>query len=127
SPSSSSPLRGVGSTTRETRRDEGTTAARKGAWRMTTEMSDTVRPGATRTSNAAETYIEYEAPASAVWKRWTQRVIIHLFLLFVAVVSLLPLVYMVSTSLKERGREFTYPIEWIPNPLVWANYRTALE
>jgi multiple sugar transport system permease protein len=94
---------------------------------MTTEMSDTLHPGAAQKSRAAETYIEYEAPASAVWKRWTQRVIIHLFLLFVAVVSLLPLVYMVSTSLKERGREFAYPIEWIPNPTVWANYKTALD
>ncbi|MDQ4099250.1 MAG: carbohydrate ABC transporter permease [Chloroflexota bacterium] len=54
-------------------------------------------------------------------------VTVHLVLLAIAAISLLPLLYMVSTSLKERGREFAYPIEWIPNPVVWSNYRTALE
>ncbi len=75
----------------------------------------------------ADGFIEYTAPASAVWTRRLQRTAIHLVLLFVALVSIMPLVYMVSTSLKERGREFAYPIEWIPNPIVWANYKTALD
>lgn len=53
-------------------------------------------------------------------------VVVHLTLLLIAAVSLLPLIYMVSTSLKERGTEFSYPIEWIPNPIRWENYATAL-
>ena len=52
---------------------------------------------------------------------------VHIILLFVAAISLLPLVYMVSTSLKERGSEFAYPVEWIPDPIIWGNYATAIE
>jgi ABC-type glycerol-3-phosphate transport system permease component len=52
---------------------------------------------------------------------------VHLVLIFIAALSLVPLLYMVITSLKERGREFAYPIEWLPDPVVWSNYRTALD
>ena len=45
----------------------------------------------------------------------------------VALVSLLPLVWMVSTSLKAFGREFLFPPQWFPNPVVFANYLTAFE
>lgn len=55
------------------------------------------------------------------------RAIVHLVLLGIAAISMIPLLYMVSTSLKERGREFSNPIEWIPDPAVWSNYLTALE
>jgi ABC-type glycerol-3-phosphate transport system permease component len=53
-------------------------------------------------------------------------IVVHLTLFGIAAVSLLPLIYMVSTSLKERGTEFSYPIEWIPDPIKWENYSTAL-
>jgi ABC-type glycerol-3-phosphate transport system permease component len=52
---------------------------------------------------------------------------IHIVLLIIAGLSLVPLLYMVITSLKERGREFAYPIEWLPDPVVWSNYRIALD
>lgn len=52
---------------------------------------------------------------------------IHFLLIAIAGISLLPLVYMVSTSLKERGQEFSHPIEWIPDPALWSNYATALD
>lgn len=52
---------------------------------------------------------------------------VHIVLLVIAGLSLIPLLYMVITSLKERGREFAYPIEWIPDPIVWSNYQTALD
>lgn len=52
---------------------------------------------------------------------------VHLILFLIAAVSLMPLIYMVSTSLKERGTEFAYPVEWIPDPIVWSNYATAIE
>jgi ABC-type glycerol-3-phosphate transport system permease component len=34
---------------------------------------------------------------------------------------------MVSTSLKPYGEEFAYPIEWIPDPIVWSNYATVFD
>jgi multiple sugar transport system permease protein len=49
----------------------------------------------------------------------------HLVLLAVAAVAMLPLVYMVSTSLKGNGLEYEFPIRWIPDPVVWQNYPIA--
>lgn len=43
-------------------------------------------------------------------------------LIVCAVILLLPLWWMISTSLKETGRELSYPPQWIPNPAVWRNY-----
>jgi multiple sugar transport system permease protein len=59
--------------------------------------------------------------------RTIRNVTVHVLLLGIALVSLVPLFYMISTSLKDYGREFTVPIEWIPNPVVWENYQTALD
>ncbi|MHB0876341.1 MAG: carbohydrate ABC transporter permease [Anaerolineae bacterium] len=42
------------------------------------------------------------------------------------VTMLLPFIWMVSTSLKVYGREFSYPPELIPNPVVWSNYPDVL-
>ncbi|NPV09808.1 MAG: carbohydrate ABC transporter permease [Anaerolineae bacterium] len=39
---------------------------------------------------------------------------------------LVPFFWLVSTSLKPTGREFTYPPEWIPRPAVWRNYTDML-
>ena len=50
----------------------------------------------------------------------------HLPMAFGAVLLSLPLAWLVSTSLKVEGREFTYPPEWIPDPVAWSNYWTAM-
>ncbi len=71
-----------------------------------------------------------DSVVSPTWARirgTSRSVLTHLVLLAIAAVSLLPLIYMVSTSLKERGTEFAYPIEWIPDPIVWSNYATAID
>ena len=59
-------------------------------------------------------------------RRLTGHTLLHLALLAGAVVLLLPLFFLFSTSLKESGSEFVSPIEWLPNPVVWANYPNAL-
>src|SRR5688500_9268504 len=43
-------------------------------------------------------------------------------LAFFAVTFVLPYYWLLSTSLKETGREFAYPPQWIPDPIVWQNY-----
>lgn len=73
-----------------------------------------------------EEAVAASAPGARL-RRSMARVSVHIILLAIAAISLLPLVYMVSTSLKARGQEFAYPIEWIPDPVVWSNYRTALD
>ncbi|MBA2274447.1 MAG: carbohydrate ABC transporter permease [Actinobacteria bacterium] len=51
-----------------------------------------------------------------------RRLVAYLTLSFVALVSLLPLAWMLSTSLKSRDEVFAYPPQWIPEVLRWDNY-----
>lgn len=39
---------------------------------------------------------------------------------------LIPLVWLISTSLKEQGQVFATPPVWIPDPVQWSNYPEAL-
>ena len=43
----------------------------------------------------------------------------------VAIVFLLPMIWAVSTSLRETGAPLPRRIEWFPSPLAWENYRTV--
>jgi multiple sugar transport system permease protein len=52
-------------------------------------------------------------------------VLIYLALVIGAFFILMPFVFMISTSLKTSQQVFKYPPEWIPNPVVWANYPEA--
>jgi len=54
------------------------------------------------------------------------RLVVELVLAVGAVAVLLPLVWMVSSSLKTMGQVAIYPIQWIPKPFVWENYPRAL-
>jgi ABC-type glycerol-3-phosphate transport system permease component len=51
---------------------------------------------------------------------------VHILLLCLMAMSVLPLLYMVSTSLKPNGTEYALPIQWIPDRLAWENYWRAL-
>ena len=42
-----------------------------------------------------------------------------------AIVMLMPVLWMVSTSLKPLNRVFELPIQWIPRPPKWDNYPAA--
>jgi len=74
---------------------------------------------------ALERHVAGKGGRTAALRRVTH-VLVHLALIGIAIASILPLTYMISTSLKAGGREFAFPIEWIPNPIVWGNYVTAL-
>ena len=52
--------------------------------------------------------------------------VLHLALIGVGITFLLPFVWLVSTSLKVSGTEFSNPPQWIPNPILWSNYKAAL-
>lgn len=49
-----------------------------------------------------------------------------LILLGAALLFLMPLFWMISTSLKPKEQIFTYPLVWLPDPPQWANYSKAL-
>jgi len=50
------------------------------------------------------------------------RVILYLLLVVVSIFTLLPLVWMLSASLKLESEVFTIPIRWIPEVFHWENY-----
>lgn len=75
------------------------------------------------------------APASAYpanilqSKRWLTRLnqtAVFLVLAAAALAFLVPLLWMISTSLKPKEQIFAYPLIWIPDPPQWANYGKAL-
>ena len=50
------------------------------------------------------------------------RTIIYLFLILLAVFTLIPFVWMISSSLKLDREVFSYPMKWIPEVFHWENY-----
>lgn len=54
------------------------------------------------------------------------RVTQYLLLAVGAAVVLVPLIWMISTSLKPINEVFTIPVQWVPNPPLWENYPVAL-
>lgn len=60
-------------------------------------------------------------------RRRLSHLAVHIILLLMVAASSLPLIYMVSTSLKPNGTEYEFPIRWIPERFAWENYRVAFE
>ncbi|TDL32791.1 carbohydrate ABC transporter permease [Jeotgalibacillus sp. S-D1] len=46
----------------------------------------------------------------------------HIVLIVASFFFLIPFLWMVSTSLKPLTQIFTFPPEWIPEPVMWSNY-----
>lgn len=67
---------------------------------------------------------------SRVWTARTKQVIkellAHLALIPLSITMVIPLYWLVTTSLKPKGMVFTYPPQWIPNPIRLENYPEAL-
>src|SRR5438105_4923802 len=53
--------------------------------------------------------------------------IAYALLIVGAVFSLLPLYWLLITSLRPTGAEFTYPPQWIPNRFEFGNYAHVLQ
>ncbi len=51
----------------------------------------------------------------------------HAILLPISGLFLLPLIWMVTTSLRETGRPLSRTLEWIPQPIAWDNYPAVFE
>ena len=54
--------------------------------------------------------------------RGLRRLTLYGFLIVVGLSMVLPLVWMVSTSLKEPQAVFTRSVQWLPRPIDWSNY-----
>ena len=61
-------------------------------------------------------------------KKGKQRLVNLLFYILmsvIAVVMVIPFVWMLSTSFKENGKVLIFPPQWIPKPWIWENYSYA--
>jgi ABC-type glycerol-3-phosphate transport system permease component len=50
----------------------------------------------------------------------------YVTLTLVALIFLIPFVWLIVTSLKPMNQVFTDPLQWIPKPILWSNYVDAL-
>jgi len=64
--------------------------------------------------------------SSMSFRQRSQRVFIYAILLVSAYFVSIPFVWMISTSLKPATQIFSWPIEWMPRPVLWSNYPEAL-
>ena len=55
------------------------------------------------------------------------KLIIHIILLFISFIFMIPLLWMISTSLKAPHELFLKDILWFPKIVVWGNYSRAFE
>lgn len=60
----------------------------------------------------------------SIWEN-LGRVAIYLLLLIGVSVVMVPFLWMISTSLKQESDLFSFPPEWIPDPIQWNNYIDA--
>ena len=58
-------------------------------------------------------------------QQFTRNIFFHAVLITGAVIICLPLIWMVTSSLKAPNRLFTVPIDWIPWEFRWQNYVEA--
>jgi multiple sugar transport system permease protein len=72
-------------------------------------------------------YIPEVHPARRMLRRALPKVIAYAVLTLTALVSIMPFLWMVSTSLKDNGQIFTWPPQIIPDPVEWSNYRKVFE
>jgi ABC-type glycerol-3-phosphate transport system permease component len=59
------------------------------------------------------------------WRRLLFYVLVYAILITVALIFMIPLLWMLSTSLKTRQAVLAYPPEWIPAVPRWQNYTEA--
>lgn len=55
------------------------------------------------------------------------KVVLYILLSIIAFVTLLPLIWMLSASLKLESQVFSVPIQWIPQDPQWSNYTKIWE
>lgn len=70
------------------------------------------------------------AASSETWataRKYLKHTIVYLVLIFFVIITLAPLAWGISTSLKPSVDVFAYPPQWIPENPRWSNYIEAWE
>jgi multiple sugar transport system permease protein len=66
-------------------------------------------------------------PARRALRRYVPLAVSYLVLTLTTIISVVPFLWMVSTSLKSAGQIFTWPPQLIPDPIEWSNYSQVFE
>ena len=53
-------------------------------------------------------------------------IVVYSLLILLSLVFLFPFYWMVSTALKAEHNVFLWPPQWIPDPVLWSNFKDAL-
>lgn len=88
---------------------------------MAVKQNEAVKSITVETQRMTQTGSKQRAP-----RQFVNHALLYVLLSLIGVVMLMPLFWLLSTSLKGRGLEFTFPPQWIPDPVVWSNYVEAL-
>lgn len=56
-----------------------------------------------------------------------KNVLTYAILIVISVIILIPFYWMVTTSLKHQTKIFSFPPQWIPNPIKWENYALVFD
>ena len=83
----------------------------------------------TPTSQASAS-AERAIPSSRLTNRQRTRIshgILHVLLIAWGFTFTVPLLWVMSTSLKTNGQVFIIPVQWIPSPPQWVNFKTIFE
>ena len=65
-------------------------------------------------------------PRNANLRKSGASLLSHLMLIAVALLFIVPFLWMIITALKPIQQVFTDPLVWVPNPLQWGNFVEAL-
>jgi multiple sugar transport system permease protein len=88
------------------------------------------RPEAGVTSTPKDRPSGRSSRGRRLWQWFVRRrvpvILGYAVLSIVGLAYLIPLLWLVITSLKVQDQVFTLPLTWIPNPIMWRNYLEAL-
>ena len=77
------------------------------------------RRGAAAASDTPEAVVPRHVPVLGVVSR-------HALLIAVSIIFLFPFYWMVTAAVKDEDQLFAVPPQWIPNPVHWDNFLTAI-
>ena len=67
-----------------------------------------------------------QPPARRRARRVAGRAALYAALVIGSVITLFPFVWLIRSSLMGPNQIFSFPVEWVPQPFRWGNYREAL-
>ncbi|MFN8440144.1 MAG: carbohydrate ABC transporter permease [Caldilineaceae bacterium] len=85
--------------------------------------------------NAAQTKPTLTTQSNTTYQRWLgsrrnqwllQRLIIYVLLLLGGFIMVIPFFWLLTSSLKAPSKIYVLPPQWIPSPIQWQNYPTAV-